>query len=51
MLPVSRDAMLNADWAVIEPAFDVVDENDYWILYERDRSVELPSGGIDIEPS
>jgi uncharacterized membrane protein len=51
MLPVSRDAMLNADWAVIEPAFDVVDENDYWILYQRDRSVELPSGGIDIEPS
>jgi uncharacterized membrane protein len=43
MLPVSRDAQLVADWAAIDEAFAEVARNDLWVLYERDRSVELPT--------
>lgn len=31
-----------ADWMVVEPAFDLVESNDYWALYARDPEVELP---------
>lgn len=31
-----------ADWAIVKPAFDLVEANDYWALFERDRNVELP---------
>lgn len=31
------------DWAVVKPAFDLVEANDFWALYVRDRSVELPT--------
>lgn len=30
------------DWAVVKPAFDLVDSNDFWALYQRDRDVALP---------
>jgi hypothetical protein len=50
MLPTSRDEALLADWAVVESAFDVVDANEFWVLYQRDRDVELPPGGFDAEP-
>lgn len=30
------------DWAVVKPAFDLVEANDYWALYARDPHVELP---------
>ncbi len=43
MLPVGRDAQLVADWAAIEDAFAEVGRNDLWVLYERDRSVALPT--------
>jgi uncharacterized membrane protein len=42
MIPTEQDAQLVADWSAIAPAFDLVDENDYWRLYERDPDVELP---------
>ena len=50
ILPTSRDAVLTADWAAIETAFDVVVENDHWVLYRRDPTVGLPAGGVDLEP-
>lgn len=50
ILPTSRDAVLTADWAAVETAFDIVEENDHWVLYRRDRSVALPPGGPDLEP-
>jgi len=50
ILPTSRDDQLVADWSAIAAAFDEVASNDRWVLYERDRSVELPQGGPDIEP-
>ena len=50
ILPTSRDDRLVSDWTAIEEAFDVVDSNERWVLYIRDRSVVLPPGGPDIEP-
>jgi len=47
MIPMVRDQQLVSDWLAIEPAFDLVDANDYWALYERDRAVELPDTGVD----
>jgi len=32
-----------ADWIAIEPAFDLVEANDYWAIYERNPDVELPT--------
>jgi len=32
-----------ADWAIVRPAFDLVESNDYWAIYERDFAVPLPS--------
>lgn len=43
MLPVSRNATTRAEWRDVENAFDEVDRNDIWVLYERDRSVPLVS--------
>ena len=31
-----------ADWMIVSPAFDLVESNDYWALYRRNRSVPLP---------
>lgn len=42
VLPTSQDGQLDADWARIAAAFDVVNRNDFWILYVRDRDVPLP---------
>ena len=42
LLPVSRDAQLEADWAAIGAAFDEVERNDFWVLYRRDRDTPLP---------
>lgn len=50
VLPTSRDAALTADWLAIESAFDVVAENDLWVVYRRDATVELPPGAVDLEP-
>ena len=50
MLPTSRDAQLVGDWQAIAVAFDEVGRNERWVLYSRDRSIELPPGGTDIEP-
>ena len=50
VLPVNRDEQLIADWAAVSSAFDQVTGNDFWVLYERDRSAPLPPGGPDIEP-
>ena len=50
IIPTSRDEQLVGDWEAIAVAFDEVGRNERWVLYERDRSVELPAGGTDIEP-
>lgn len=42
VLPRQLDPDLEFDWDVISPAFDVVAENEHWVVYERDRDVELP---------
>ena len=42
LLPVSRDAQLEADWAAVGAAFDEVERNDFWVLYRRDRDTPLP---------
>jgi uncharacterized membrane protein len=42
MLPVARNGRLVADWTAIEEAFTEVGRNEFWVLYERDRSVPLP---------
>ncbi len=42
MLPVARDDQLVADWTAIEEAFTEVGRNEFWVLYERDRSIPLP---------
>ena len=31
-----------ADWAAIEPAFDLVARNEIWLLYQRDPDIDLP---------
>jgi hypothetical protein len=43
MLPVDRNAELRADWAAVDDAFDEVGRNRFWVLYERNRSIPLPS--------
>ncbi len=42
VLPTSEDENVADDFAVIEEAFIEVAANQYWVLYERDRSVPLP---------
>ena len=42
VLPTSEDENLADDWALVASAFDEVDRNDIWILYQRDKSVALP---------
>ncbi|HYN31066.1 MAG TPA: DUF2079 domain-containing protein [Ilumatobacteraceae bacterium] len=42
MIPVDQDARLIADWRAISDAFDEVARNEIWVLYERNRNVELP---------
>ena len=51
VIPTDQDEQLVADWLAIADAFDEVDRNEIWILYERDRSVPLPPGGPEIEPA
>jgi uncharacterized membrane protein len=42
LLPVSRDAQLEADWDAIDTAFEEVERNEFWVLYRRDRDTPLP---------
>lgn len=42
ILPVTTDAYPHDDWLLIEDAFDLVEINDHWILYERDFDTPLP---------
>jgi uncharacterized membrane protein len=42
MLPVDRDEQLRRDWAAVDEAFEEVGRNRFWVLYRRDRTVELP---------
>jgi hypothetical protein len=43
MLPAQLDNDLVLDWLTVEDAFDEVARNEHYVLYERDRSVPLPS--------
>ena len=42
VLPTSEDENVATDFAVIESAFVEVAANQFWVLYERDRSIALP---------
>ncbi len=42
MIPTRQDDQLVADWAAISDAFDEIARNERWLLYRRDRSVDLP---------
>jgi uncharacterized membrane protein len=42
MLPVPVSDELAPDWLAIETAFTEVGRNEFWALYERDRTVSLP---------
>lgn len=42
VLPTSEDENVAEDFAVVESAFVEVAANQFWVLYERDRSVPLP---------
>ena len=42
MIPTTQDEQLVADWQAIEPAFTLVDANEFWLLYERDPDIDLP---------
>ena len=42
LIPTSQDEQLVADWASVSVAFDEIASNERWLLYQRDRSVELP---------
>jgi uncharacterized membrane protein len=46
VLPTSEDENLADDWALVASAFDEVDRNDIWILYERDKTVPLPGNPV-----
>ena len=53
ILPTSTDTYPVEDWRWIEEAFDLVDGNEYWLLYRRDRQVELPPErptGVLVDP-
>ncbi len=43
MIPTAQDEELMSDWQKIAPAFELVDANDWWLLYERDPDVALPT--------
>ena len=42
ILPVTTDTYPVEDWIRIREAFDLVDANDHWILYQRNVDVPLP---------
>jgi uncharacterized membrane protein len=42
MIPTSQDQQLVSDWGAIAPAFDLVEGNEYWLLYERNPDIQLP---------
>lgn len=42
VLPTSEDENVADDFAIIKAAFVEVAANQFWVLYERDRSVPLP---------
>lgn len=46
VLPTSEDENVAEDFAVIEDAFVEIASNQYWLLYERDRSVPLPGNPV-----
>ena len=46
VLPTSEDENLADDWALVASAFEEVDRNDIWILYERDKTVPLPGNPV-----
>jgi uncharacterized membrane protein len=45
LIPVSQDAQLQADWATIAPAFELVDATQFWTLHRRDPDIPLPPLG------
>lgn len=45
VLPTSEAENTAADFAAVSAAFVEVSSNQYWVLYERDRSIPLPGNG------
>ena len=46
MIPTEQDETLQRDWAAVADAFELVDVNDTWLLYQRNRDVPLPPEGV-----
>lgn len=42
VLPLSPDDYPVEDWLVVNEAFDLVDANEIWAVYQRDFDVPLP---------
>lgn len=42
MLPAQLNDALLLDWLAIEAAFTEVDRNQFWVLHERNRNIDLP---------
>lgn len=42
LLPTSTESYPHDDWLLIDEAFELVDQNDYWILWRRVPEIPLP---------
>ena len=42
MVGIAVGALVAAG-AIVAPAFDLIDANDYWAIYVRDPDVDLPT--------
>ena len=42
LLPAALDEQNQNDWNVIAPAFEEVERNDSWVLWQRDHAIDLP---------
>ena len=50
VMPTSEAENLGPDWDVVSEAFVEVERNEVWILYQRDRSIELPLPALGFVP-
>jgi uncharacterized membrane protein len=51
VLPIDTNDYPVTDWLAIESAFVLVDQNDFWLLYQRNIAASLPpEGGAPASP-
>ena len=46
VIPTEQDETLQRDWAAVADAFELLDVNDTWLLYRRNRDIPLPPEGV-----